>query len=108
MELWGRQSPITLNFNEGNERMIVIYKYKLELEDTQTLDIHLGAKFLKVERQGSGYYVWALHDTNRPSAPRKIKVIGTSNSISDDIWAYDYIGSIMDAPFVWHVFGQPV
>ena len=63
-----------------------------------------GARPLSVGMQGQGLYVWALVDTEAPAAEHMFAVRGTGNEIKPEVEQGDFIGTVFDGPFVWHVF----
>jgi hypothetical protein len=65
-----------------------------------------GAKVVKVGTQDGGLFLWALVNTANPVEPRNFKIFPTGIDISFEIRGYDFIDSIFDGPFVWHVYQE--
>ena len=60
-----------------------IYKYPLEMTDTQFVYLSLGAEILTVQMQGNQLCLWAMVNT-LPDAikkNRRIEIVGTGNSV---------------------------
>jgi hypothetical protein len=89
-----------------------IYKYELEITDTQTIMMPSRAKLLSVQpsdpnRQENRLWVWALVDEKVPSASREFLIVGTGNPCNINFYAY--LGTcMMPNGLVWHVFHRPL
>lgn len=77
----------------------IIYKYELEHNITVIPDINL-QKALHVNTQRGKLCLWA---EVIPSIGEKvvIQVLGTGYGVPDN---YEYIGTVMDGNFVWHIY----
>lgn len=80
-----------------------IWKYKLEIIDTQVIEMPGAVRLLSVQMQGHDLCLWALVDPNADKAERVISIVGTGYDIEMSE-ASQYIGSAIDGVFVWHVF----
>lgn len=78
-----------------------IWKFPLDLEDSQIIDIPIGAKFLTAQVQGC-ICIWAVVDPGKVSERRRILIRGTGHPFTGS--EERYIGTVMDRAFVWHVF----
>lgn len=85
--------------------MITIFKYELKITDEQRIDIPEGAKILSVQMQRDTPCLWAMVNTKNKLERRKIAIIGTGNPCWCPDW--DFIGTIQERVFVWHVFAIP-
>ena len=85
--------------------MRTIYKYPIEITDSQTLEISEDHKFLSVQVQNDKPCIWALVDTETPESPVNIHIYGTGHPIPKDL-SMTYIGTIQvyDGRGVFHVF----
>ena len=83
---------------------MTIYKYKISLLDKQELILPKQAKILSVQVQNGSICIWALVDENLEKEKRQVLIIGTGENIEDDLFVYTYIGTIQQAPYVWHIF----
>lgn len=88
--------------------MKTIYKYPLAVEDTVTISLPLGAQVLTVKQDttrqlGRGNLVlWAIVEHDQLSTTRyDFEVRGTGHPLGQ---VGDYISTVQDGPFVWHVF----
>jgi hypothetical protein len=82
--------------------MKTIYKYKLS-EGLNELEIPY-IKILGVIYQGFTPTIYAIVDTENPNKKLQVAVIGTGWEIEDNIISSNYIGTITNGVFVWHVF----
>jgi len=82
--------------------MKTIYKYEFQITDEQTIEMPEGSKILSIQKQHGCFYIWAMVDTDKQKEPFSIAIIGTGNPL----WCtdYDYAGTIIADPFVWHLF----
>lgn len=78
-----------------------VWKFPLALDDEpQVVMMPAGAQIVYVDRQNVPT-MWAVVDPAAPLISRVFCVAGTGHQL--DEWWY-YVGSLLDAPFVWHVF----
>lgn len=92
--------------------MIKIYKYELEITDTQTVQMQEGAYFLHVDNQGDKLCLWAEVNLENEMVDEEFVIIGTGHEVpfSDDIngedeCSLDYVGTaVMPNGLVWHVY----
>jgi len=84
--------------------MKTIWKYQLEIEDSQSINMPIGAKILDVQSQNGVICMWFLVETNNEIHTRNFAIVGTGNPI----WMkeYDYIGTTQtrQGVLVWHIF----
>ena len=83
-----------------------IYKYQLDLLDTQFVELSLGAEILTVQMQGNQLCLWAMVNT-LPEAikkNRRIEIIGTGNPVPIDDLKYISTFQMMDERLTYHVF----
>lgn len=81
-----------------------IWKYQLQVKDTQTIMMPFGARMLCVQNQGGVPCLWALCDIDAEKICRTIDTIGTGHPLSAHI--RKYIGTFQqeEGSLVWHVF----
>jgi hypothetical protein len=88
-----------------------IWKYEIEVTDRQEIELPLGAEFLPFVAQQPGQrahmltlwaYVPRVEDDRMQKVP--VYVVGTGNSIPDEVGQHGYLGSVQSGVFVWHVF----
>lgn len=84
--------------------MKTIHKYPLKAEDRQRVSMPDEAELLTVQYQpGFGACLWALVDTAKPHAARKIMIRGTGHP-AEDVGRYIATFQIPDEGLVFHVF----
>lgn len=82
-----------------------IWKFELQVTDTQSVVMPAGANPLYVADQNGNLCLWAVVNPQKPSESRDVWVVGTGNSMPTEIELYgDYIGTVQQGRFVWHVF----
>lgn len=87
--------------------MTAIYKYRLEITETQVVSMPKGAQILTAQMQDGYLCLWALVNTDKKSAMRSIVICGTGNPIpsgEDFTQTHRYIATVQEQEFVWHVF----
>lgn len=81
-----------------------IYKYPVLL-GAQSIPMPEGAQVLTAQLQQGQINIWALVDPNAEEVINVIEVYGTGHDLKDTTDKHNYIGSVQQGPFVWHVFG---
>ncbi len=84
--------------------MKTIYKYVLQVKDWQTLSLPGGAAPIHVNTDPQGQlavWCWVNPDPNHWVADRVFAVRGTGHPIQDGL---EYLGTVKDGPFMWHIF----
>ncbi len=83
--------------------MTTIYKYPIEITDTQELSLPQGAKILHAgldaQRQPC---IWAIVEPNNPPRPTPIYLTGTGGPLPPE--PYRHLNTFIQGPFIWHVF----
>lgn len=83
--------------------METVYKYPIQITDSQKITLPCGHQFLYVGRDPNGVAcIWARVDTDRSQAPVEIYVVGTGNPMPP--LAGRHIGTFVEGAFVWHLF----
>ena len=80
-----------------------IWKYDLEITESQFIHMPEDAKILSVENQYGDLCLWALVDPEKRHTIRDIHIIGTGNPIHGTP-KLTFIGTVIIKPLVWHVF----
>jgi hypothetical protein len=82
--------------------MQTIWKFPLAVTDgVQTIEMPKNARIVHVDAQFGAPCLWASVDSNRPKQRRNFVIYGTG----DEITAIGpYIGTVLIASFVWHIF----
>lgn len=82
-----------------------VWKWRLRIDDTQVLNMPKGAKVLWVAMQDGRACLWAEVDEYAPVEKRRIEIRGTGHPLPAPI---DYLGSVIQGPFVWHIYEMPI
>jgi hypothetical protein len=85
--------------------VMVIWKFALEVTDTQRVFMPNRAKILSAAHQNGYVCIWAMVNPDRPLQERVIEIIGTGNPFPAGSGIdRKFIGTVVANPFVWHVF----
>lgn len=85
---------------------LMIYKYPLQIEDEQIVEMPQGAVILSVINQNDQICVYALVDAGSDfSAKRLFRIFGTGSPV-DSAAGFNFIGTVPahGGAMVWHVF----
>lgn len=81
---------------------MTVWKYTFRVNDeTKSVSMPVGAKFLTVAMQDGLVCLWALVDPKFEREIRNFCVHGTGHNISP---FEEYVGTAFDDNFVWHLF----
>jgi len=85
---------------------LTIWKYPLVIDDSQTLDLPVGARVLSVQFQREILWCWALVDPHASIRPRVICMYGTGHPVP--VVHGRFIGTVQqfNGNLVWHVFEE--
>lgn len=83
-----------------------IYKYQLEVTDTQFIELPLGAEILTAQMQGDQLCLWAMVNTLSDAITkiRRIEIIGTGNPVPTGDLKYISTFQILGGSLIFHVF----
>ena len=84
-----------------------IYKYTLNIEDRQGLEMPTGAKILSAKNQGDNICLWALVDTEeKMTMTYEIEIFSTGNPVYENDKTFrEFIDTcVMPNGLVWHLF----
>lgn len=93
----------------------VIWKHEIPTRGITEIELVQYAKIVKVEIHQHTFLFWEEHLTGLLEKysdkvaepvmePWQFRVFGTGNEVSDN--AGEYIGTAIDGPFVWHLYGK--
>lgn len=80
-----------------------IYKYPTptSFDPVRTIELPIGAEIVTVGLDPVGEFcMWALVDPTAEPENRMFVLVGTGHPITHDV---NYIGSIKDGQFMWHI-----
>lgn len=84
---------------------MTIYKYPIEITDTQKVELPLGAEILTAQMQGENLCLWAKVDEFYTGMEeRTIEVFGTGHAMSDNARRYIGTTQMHGGELIWHVF----
>jgi len=85
--------------------MQTIYKYSLNITDSQVTSMPKDAQILTAQTQNDCLCLWALVDTEKPNTDRVIRIYGTGHpTCVDDFY---YVSTVQTrGGFVWHIFEE--
>lgn len=84
-----------------------VLKYQITNNNNGKFMMPFGAEVLTVQMQQGLVTLWALVDEDQYEHPRQFDIYGTGWDI-DSSTPHEYIGTVQDGDFVWHVFEIPV
>jgi len=83
---------------------LVVWKFEFEVIDEPEIEMPVGAKVLSVGTQRPRMIcLWAACDPKAAKERRNFHVRGTGHPLNCE---GPFIGSVLDGPFVWHIFGK--
>ncbi len=82
---------------------LTIYKYELQLGATQLL-LPMFSQVLDVQMQNGKICLWALQDPEAFKDVRNFLVCGTGGVLNYRPHEIQYLATVQDGQFVWHVF----
>lgn len=90
-----------------------IWKYAVSLSDEVVIEMPKGAEILHAEigrlsirGVPAQIWIWAIVDRGAPIENRHFSIRGTGHDLG--FAAAHYIATLMDGPFVWHLFESEV
>lgn len=81
-----------------------VYKYLLQVANSQTLMLPEGAQILSVQEQHGDVQLWALVDTSRELTPRYIAIHGTGHEVYDGDLTHISTFQMRGGSLVFHAF----
>lgn len=85
--------------------MKTIFKYKLDIGETQDMEFPKGAELLSAQAIGEDIFVWAKVDPEQQMEKREIRVIGTGHSVyADEKLRHLGTTQMFGGTLIWHVF----
>ncbi len=88
--------------------MRAIWKFPLDITETQDVRMPRGAKILSVQMQRGKLVLWAVVDPDKAIQERTFHVFGTGHDFPDWLSVEQHVGTVQDmnGALIWHVFQQ--
>lgn len=85
--------------------MKTIWKYELPITDAPEVRMPSGARILScgLGRQNETILVWAEVNPDNPPTPCGFRIVGTGHPMPG---VGEYVGTVQDVPFVWHIYEE--
>ncbi len=85
--------------------MKTIYKYTLDLVDSQVIPMPIGARILNIQVQNGRICLWAIVEIGSRIERRTFVIQGTGNKLCKAVEDRGYyMGTVQNNGFVWHIF----
>lgn len=82
-----------------------IYKYELELEGKQTLELPRESNILDIQIQYNKLVMWALVPIEFAPVPRVFEILGTGSLAPEyPRTKREHLKTFQVGPYVWHIF----
>ena len=81
-----------------------IWKFPLEVVDTQIVRMPINAIILDAQMQHGELCMWALVNADIPLGERRINIYGTGNPLPENYGRYISTVQSPAGMFVWHIF----
>ena len=85
--------------------MRVVYKYELEITDTQEVRLYEFYTILKIAEQGGKLFMWVEVNPRRDFSYATIRIFGTGHPLDYDK-PLTHLETVLMDYFVWHVYFQ--
>jgi len=85
----------------------IIYKYPLEVQEKQSVELPANSKILSAQFQGGDLYLWALVNKDPGASVQEhiVEIYGTGQDITYDLGVRrNHIATVQSQGFVWHIF----
>lgn len=82
----------------------VVWKFPLESETIIDLPRDAQVRLAGLDPAGGRCCLWIELNPDAPREPRFFALYGTGQEIDGDFPSPMHVGSIIDRPFVWHVY----
>lgn len=86
--------------------MSVIYKYPLQVTDTQDVKAPEHATFLDAQFQGGQLCAWFLVEPEKATEAITLRIFGTGHPITEPLDELIHLATVQEPGFVWHIFEQ--
>jgi hypothetical protein len=83
--------------------MKTIFKYQLDVVDTQVLKLPKNADIFSAQFQGDQLCVWGLVDTEAELEDREFRIFGTGQ-LFEVLGMFRFVDTAQHESSVWHIF----
>lgn len=83
-------------------RRRTIFKYRIQFEVEQKLELPVSHEILTLQMQGDYAFIWALVDPDEVKGEFAFRIVGTGHREVLD--TDKYVGTYQVDGFVWHLF----
>lgn len=83
--------------------MTTIWKFPLEITDTQQINVPVGTTFISSQFQNGVLCLWGIVNPDNILVQRTIDIIGTGNPFRHP-YTSKFIATVQQGPLVWHIF----
>ena len=83
-------------------RRRTIWKFRIEFDVEQTIELPVNHEILTVQMQGDFAYIWVLVDPEEVKGSFAFRIVGTGHREVLD--TDKYVGTFQVDGFVWHLF----
>jgi hypothetical protein len=83
---------------------VKIHKYQIPIINSFNILLPVTAVILSFQMKNNNAFIWVIVDEIEPPIPRNFRLVGTGHNI--DFLIAQYIGTIQDDIFVWHLFEE--
>jgi len=84
--------------------MKTIWKFKIELEDTFSIEMPKDAEILTIQEQESLIQMWALLNPNAEKEIRNFEIFGTGHPVGEGVRKYIGTFQLREGRLVFHLF----
>ena len=87
--------------------MRTVWKFQLEMTGVQKVAMPAGAEILSaaIQPPTRTLCLWALVDDDEAELEtRSVYIVGTGTPMPAGVGSADFIGTVLDPPYVWHLF----
>lgn len=81
-----------------------IWKFEADMTDEFLIQMPVNAKIISAQNQSGKICIWAIVNPENLRENRMFRVYGTGNPFNGDNVNLEFIATIQDRIFVWHLF----
>lgn len=81
-----------------------IWKFELKKDRTQLVKMPEKSEIMDIQMQNGKLVMWAMVDPESENIEVKINMYGTGWETNDNAIKDEYLATVQDGDFVWHLF----